>query len=863
MSSGITSCGSSRAPAPIPPHEAAATGGGAPMDVSGGGAPMKDVAGGGDVPTAYDPAPVPVPCGQQVPAPTAPGTAAPSPAPEPMPLPGGSDTPPEPMPIPGSSPAPGEASEPVATVPANQLPSWSEWARHFTQLGMSPEQVAQVGAAALTDAQLADMYEELSAGATSAPSGTTPGQPGWDAEWAQEFTALGLPPQMVQAIQAEALRTGATDAQLESIHARLAAELGGTNGTTAPADPAAAGPGWNAQYEQAFRELGMPDEIIQAYAQSGAPAAGLEAAHRHAASRARDFQERGWAEKFEAAGADPVQTWNAILADPTRPATDEELQKALDSVKDSQLGRGGKVKQLVSSLLPGGRLAQWAMGKEAVSGTEIDRSNPLEIGKAAISGVALLAGIRGGRTIGSALAARSGGYQHLQGVRATAAELGIAGPAGAADNAVAGAGSLRIRDMVGLAHADRAAKAFNEGGAKALLDSGGELQLASVTKLFDDVRTGTVKLHGKAFMPQLRKPVAPMLHSTARDGQEVVKVPSSLRLGNGNTQLTGMSEVAGTRLARDPDMFGQELGRRVSKLATDRRNALGATMGGNASRALRDSFSDDGRRALSHYRALGDAQQPAWYRQLTQPVTGPIGGGPAPDRLAHLVEVTAWNGLLDDSIRTMSGLGSRLPPGIKPLVDEAAAASAALRTALENSKAAGGLDEVANAALTRYRNAVTALDEADGELATRIFPTYFDDEAFDAAHAAAARKVGASLPNSGTPAPPVSPDTTAPAVVDDVPSSHAPTGVPAPQSPVPQAPASAPAAPATARGPVAPAAPVAAPAPRMTVSDRGEAMSGGIILPSYTAPAGGFASAADAATIRRLAELMRQVRNGG
>ena len=823
------------APEPVAPDPAPEAGAqpAAPAEVTGGG----EVQGGGA--TCFQPAPEPVQCGQWVPAPVATGPVAPTTPPAgPAPV-AGPDTPPDPISGPGSTPGTNDvdgANGPAApaTTPATTLPTWTEWNQHFTRLGVSPAEIAKIGAANLNDQQLAQVYTNIHESITA--SGGVPGSTpipaanAWNAEWDAKFAALGLPPEFVAEIKAEAMRTGADatkleavyqqvaakgpqgsgtgtsawdaeweqkfaalglpaafiaelkataatqgadDKQLEGVYQQLVKQVGGGTGPegTQGQQPAADAPGWNPQVEQAFRSLGMPDEVIKLYAESGAPLSGLEAAYKHAAGRVEDFTKRGWMDKFTKAGVPALQTWSAILGD--QPVKDEDAEKLLAAHNKSTQSIWQKGGQLATSLFPGGRLLQFAFGKEFVSGEKIDRTDWKEIGFAALSGLAAFAAIRGARTIGLGWAARNGNYAALNSTNTTLSGLKTAagtpvplGEVEAVSQAAMGAtatwgakqkllslipGTTLHKEIVGLGHAEAAARAFNTGGAAKILanDADGALQMASITKLFDDIKSGTTRIHGGslAYLGPFKKgPI--MTLDAAKGGQEIIKVAKNLRIGNGNSQLVGLMEVAGTKLGRNPDWLTNavNLTDDIAALSAQQRQTLGSVMAGNLARDL-GGFSKDGLRPMSYIKGLQVAHQPKWYTDLANATKAqwPNGAVTMPqDLFAALANHRVYTGVFDEAATAIAAVDrSALSPESASLLDDVVAKMDDARGSMEASKAAGKLTDDASVAVDNWHASLAKLFDAEPELATKAFTGYIDDSTFKMAQVAAGDAVRA------------------------------------------------------------------------------------------------------------------------
>jgi hypothetical protein len=726
----------------------------APAPVTGGGGSSQD--------TSYDAAPEPSGCGQWVPAPVV----------------SGGDTPPDPISGPTTPDATTSPDATVATTPANQGSNWPEWNQQFTALGLSGDEIAKLGNENLSDAQLAGIYQKLYTGVVQSggvPGQTKPGSIGqdgtpvahsaWSPAWEQKFLALGLPAGFVAELKAEADRTGAGEAQIQGVYDQLSAKVpvnqqapGTTQQPGATQKPgkqqgaADQGPGWNKDVAAAFKQLGMPDDVLKLYAQSGAPLSGLEAAYKHAAARKQDFIDRGWMQKFEDAKVPALDTWSQILA--TTPAKDEDLQKIVDQAHHASLPGWQKNAQLVGSLVPGGRLVQWIFGKKSPGGDSIDRFNPMEIGKAALSGLALFATIRGARTINAGWAARAGGYSELKGVGTTMEKLGLPATGTAAleqtsigTTATWGAkqklislipGTQLHKEIVGLGHAEAAARAFNHGGAELLAkDTGagihdGALQLATTGQMFNDIASGTTKIQGAgiAYLPFGKK--VPMTLNG-----DTITVARNLKIGSGNTQLVSLMDVAGQKLGRSPEWLqtAPQLADDITALSAESRINLGSIMAGSAARDLGvASFAKDGAgwtRSARYVSGLLNRRVSGEYAALAEKTAAQLPLGMPHDILELQAGHALFSSIFEEGAKGIAALDrSKLTPETSALVDDVAAKMTAARTAMDAAKAGGKLDDAALNAMKEFHTSAEQLGEADAALAKQLLPTYADQGAF-------------------------------------------------------------------------------------------------------------------------------------
>jgi hypothetical protein len=644
-------------------------------------------------------------------------------------------------------------------------------------------------------------------------------------------------------------------------------------GPVAPQQPAADQPGWNAQVEQAFRGLGMPDEVIQLYAQSGAPASGLEAAYRHAASRVEDFTQRGWMQKFNDAGVPPLETWSAILGD--EPASDEDLEKMLVAHAKGQQSLWQKGGQLATSLFPGGRLLQYAFGTKFVTGEKIDRTAPMEIGMAALSGLALFAAIRGGKNVMGAINARNGGYAALNGVSDTLSGLGLPrGGVDAMEQAAMGAtqtwgakqkilsfvpGTSLHREVVGLGHAEAAARAFNGGGAARILanDADGALQLATLTQVFDDIKSGAMRIQGgsNAYLAQLKNgPI--MTLGSAKGGGDLIKVAKGMGMGNGNSQLVGLMEVGGTKLGRTPEWLASatNLVDDVQNLAQVQRDTLGRVMAGNLAGEI-GGFTRDGRKALRYVDSLRSSSQPVWYQKLADATKSQWPSNQMPSELFDaLSNHRFFTGMFDEAATALRGIDrSTLSPQVSGMLDDAVARMGEARGSFEAAKVAGRLGDDVVPKVAEWDQAVARLFEADDAVARAVFGSYIDEGSVRMAQVAARDAVRADWAAQAA----TKLDDVAEAAVDAVrgmPQAGADDAVAAARAVAGDVDLQALRAANQAR-PVNP--PV-----QLSANAAGEAVTpAGLVVPSYASPVGAqLPRSVDDPAVARLAAAMQQIR---
>ena len=419
-----------------------------------------------------------------------------------------------------------------------------------------------------------------------------------------------------------------------------------------------------------------------------------------------------------------------------------------------------------------------------MSGEKIDRTDWKEIGFAALSGLAAFATIRGARTIGAGWAARGGGYTQLNSLNQTLGGLttkaGEAVPLGeveAVSQAAMGAtatwgakqkllslipGTKLHKEIVGLGHAEAAARAFNGGGAAKILanDADGALQMASITKLFDDIKAGTTRIQGGALAylgPFKNGPL--MRLDAAKGGQEVIKVAKNLKIGNGNSQLVGLMEVAGTKLGRSPEWLtnAANLTDDIAALSAQQRQTLGAVMAGNLSRDLAGSFSKDGMRPMSYIKGLSPMKivdgkkvpfQPDWYTNLGKvtKMQWPLSAGRTmpPDLYDVLMNHRVFSGIFDEATTALAGIDkSKLSPESIALLDDAFVQMDGARAGWDAAKTAGRFTDEAALAQEKWHGSIRNLFDAEPEIAGKLFGKYIAPDSYAMAQTAAGDAVRA------------------------------------------------------------------------------------------------------------------------
>ncbi|MBC7460598.1 MAG: hypothetical protein H7287_04485 [Thermoleophilia bacterium] len=554
--SAVNSCCTPCAATPVASQAPAAAAATAPTTPSAS-AP-EPVTGGGSAAATYAPMKAEQSSVQYVPAP-APGAAAP----EPITLPAQA--------VP-ATPAQ-TATQTAPTGSASALDTWPQWQSELGKLGLPAADIARIGSQPLSNEQLAHVYQSIHDGAVQGVTNTANGTPGtgatqgasggWDAAWEQKFLKLGIPAADVAELAKAAQTKQLSGADLDKVYGQAVQQVQGGS------DPSqTGGAAWSEEWTAKFTALGMPPELVQVYQKNASNAGGTTAAYNVAAEKLADFTERGWTKKFTDAGISPVDMWSIILTDPA--PDDKALQSLVNSQRSSKLSGFQKALQTGISFFPGGELLQYVLGTKVVSGNEIDRASPMNIGLAALSGLALFASVRGVGQLVKGFGAARGGYENLFKVGDLTKGTAVVADSKLGEVLTWGAGkklkalvpfTMEHKVLIGGAHAEAAAKAAIQGGGFAKLTGtqNGELIKASLNGVFDDIKTGQRVMTGSAgiFGMPTKMSALPMSTSVARDGSQLIRVARTLRIGDGRTQLAALAGVAGdAAAATNPAMTG-------------------------------------------------------------------------------------------------------------------------------------------------------------------------------------------------------------------------------------------------------------------------------------------------------------------
>jgi hypothetical protein len=423
-------------------------------------------------------------------------------------------------------------SAPVVAAPHAAAGGWNpQWEQRFRALELAPADLAYLRDAGLDDAQLHTIATELSVQpaldpartATRAVSPVTAGpSSAWNSSWESKFRTLltraGLSQAEIQSQLAAMRDQPVTAEQLEAAHTEMSTMLGAWSQqwaakfrdlfgkanmseaqiTQALQSMAASGldeaalkqaydqgvhelgtasalaqPGWNSQWENKFKTLGLPQEIFDQIRTSGAPASFLSSTFQTLLKTKVEFRNNGRLKRLEDAGADSMEKWGVMIeaADTggfkMRQISDKDFSKQVDAIKSSNVPAWKRVASIALNFIPGVGALQFATGKDWITGEKIDRSNPLNIAGAVLSAVAVVpmagaisGGIRGATSLGRVASVAGGGAAGVNAAKTGAVAVNVAKNLGTTEKAASSL--LRLATpMAELSAADKFRKAFD------------------------------------------------------------------------------------------------------------------------------------------------------------------------------------------------------------------------------------------------------------------------------------------------------------------------------------------------------------------------------------------------------------------
>ena len=284
----------------------------------------------------------------------------------------------------------------------------------LTRAGVSAtdiaQQINQVKDQPVTETQLQQMYDQMS------------GQLGaWSPTWASKFRALfvsaKLPADQIDQTLASMAQAGMSSSALTKAY--------GDASKAIAASTAAATPGWNSTWENKFKTLQLPPEMVDQLKQSGAPESFLSSTFDTLLKTKMEFRRNGKLKQLEDAHANPQEKWGMMIEPAAsgglkmRESSTKDWNKAIEGIKSHHVSGWKRVASMALNFIPGVGALEYLTGKDWITGEKIDRSNPLNIAGAVLSAVAVVPMVSG---ISSAIKGASS-----LGKAAIAAETGVAG----------------------------------------------------------------------------------------------------------------------------------------------------------------------------------------------------------------------------------------------------------------------------------------------------------------------------------------------------------------------------------------------------------------------------------------------------
>lgn len=283
---------------------------------------------------------------------------------------------------PGSAPTPGVDAGSVRSadgpLPAGTDASgWTpEWEARFSDLmrrmGMSDaqvrEQVASIQGQPVTAELLEVAYRQMEASVGAFDQG-------WKTKFETLMEELDTPADERAQVLAQLASGGFDEARLAEMHAQMEQSK----------------PAWNAEWENRFATLDLPAELLTQLKDSGAPKQALEQQFQRFLDTKLRYQQDGRLQRLVDAGATPEEKWGVMLEG----LEGAKFDKAVEQVHSAHVPGWKRALGFAVNLIPGVYAAQYLTGKDWVTGTKIDRTNPLNIVGAVASGFAGFTAVRG------------------------------------------------------------------------------------------------------------------------------------------------------------------------------------------------------------------------------------------------------------------------------------------------------------------------------------------------------------------------------------------------------------------------------------------------------------------------------------
>ncbi|MCW2921938.1 MAG: hypothetical protein JWL76_1812 [Thermoleophilia bacterium] len=254
--------------------------------------------------------------------------------------------------------------------------AWTpQWEQRFgdvmTRMGMSETEIAAqlkgVQSQPTTEAQLSEAYRQMeqSIGAFS---------PEWRDKFTKVMTDLKTPKAEQEQVLQQLAGSGMDESKLTEAYTQMQNSL----------------PAWNTEWEDKFKSLAIPDEMLKQLKDSGAPKAALEAQFKQLVDTKMKYRDDGRLEKLEDADASNEEKWGVMLQN----TEGKDFDKVVEQIPSAHVPMWKRALSFGVNLIPGVYALQYITGKDWVTSEKIDRSNPLNIVGAVASGFAGFTAVR-------------------------------------------------------------------------------------------------------------------------------------------------------------------------------------------------------------------------------------------------------------------------------------------------------------------------------------------------------------------------------------------------------------------------------------------------------------------------------------
>ena len=266
--------------------------------------------------------------------------------------------------------APG--GQPGAATGSAWTPQWEQrFGDVMKRMGMSQTEIAAqlkgVQGQPTTEEQLSEAYRQMeqSIGAFDDE---------WKAKFTKVMTDMKTPQAEMEQVLAQLAGGGLDESKLTEAYTQMQNSL----------------PAWNAEYEDKFKSLAIPDEMLKQLKDSGAPKAALDAQFKQLVDTKMKYKEDGRLEKLEDADASNEEKWGVMLEG----KEGEDFDKIVEQIHSAHVPMWKRALSFGVNLIPGVYALQYITGKDWVTSEKIDRSNPLNIVGAVASGFAGFTAVR-------------------------------------------------------------------------------------------------------------------------------------------------------------------------------------------------------------------------------------------------------------------------------------------------------------------------------------------------------------------------------------------------------------------------------------------------------------------------------------